>query len=228
MDDNIRIITGPGWLRAILKGFVKVPVVAIDLGGSGAESLLSASNPLPIGSSSLSNLDANLGAQADAPASNDSGAASLVALVKLGLTRLATLTKLDLALTALRDAILGSPAKTLFDIWTMLNNIWAGQGGARTYWSGPIALSGSGTIAPAVAGKVFYCTFIQYSVTVAATTFLKSGTTSLEGAGKGWALGGGPDRWVSSGWLYQTGIGEAFGLNLSLGGASGSAAGFYA
>lgn len=160
----------------------------------------------------------------------------------------AGLSNLNLTTTGLRDALsgAGAAAKTLADIVTAMQTavttivtaiqsaaasivtaVQAGPVSGRTYYSGQISLSGTGQIVPAVSGKSFRCTAIQYSVTLAATTYLRSNLNSLEGAGKSWALGAGPDRILNQGYLFTTNPGEALTLYLSVGGASGSVAGYY-
>ena len=80
MTDNVQLNLGVGGavMRAVNKSGIDTPTVIIDLGGAGAENLLTGSMPVTVADGA----NVTFGSEADAAASSDTATATYISLFK--------------------------------------------------------------------------------------------------------------------------------------------------
>lgn len=193
-------------VRNIDKSGVKTAVTALDVGGAGAESLVTTNNPLPVTATAL-------GAPADAAAGSDSATAGLVSLVKRLLARITTL--VPAALTgsgnfkvAVAEQTAGgaSEANSVFVAGTLTN---------PTRVAVAVSASGSSQLVAAVAGKRILVLGGLLVADAAVTIKFVSGATDITGTMALSANGGLGLSPSPLGHLRGVNVNEALNINLS-------------
>ena len=140
------------------------------------------------GVTALNNLDADLGAQADAAATSDTGTFSLIALVKRGLTNWTTLLARIPALVSGRVPVDGSGVTQPVSGTVAVSNFPANPATSALQTTGNTSLSSIDTKLPAQAGgRVPVQTDERPSASAAAIT--PSDTTALSGTTRGIYVG---------------------------------------